>query len=130
MRKTGNYITHRVKPRSQNTTSQFSRNDCNKFRVKSLKAKNYIQKHYVTVQPQKLVIPITTSFEYNIKRHTHYISEQPNKLVVPVPIRLKGTHQVKVDTHSPSHSEVEHKKHPKEAESDLRIANYDQHNQS
>ena len=66
----GNNSTHRVKPKSQNTTSQFSRNDCNKFRVKSLKAKNCIQKHYVTVQPQKLVIPITTSFEYNIKRHT------------------------------------------------------------
>ena len=30
---------HRVKPKSQNMTSQFSRNDCNKFRVKSLKAK-------------------------------------------------------------------------------------------
>ena len=59
-----------LKPKSQNTTSQFSHNNCNKFRIKSLKTKNYIQRHYVTVQPQKLVIPIATSFEYNIKRHT------------------------------------------------------------
>ena len=51
-------------------TSQFSRNDCNKFQVQSLKAKNCIQKHYVTVQPQKLVVPIATGFKYNIKRHT------------------------------------------------------------
>ena len=29
-----------------------------------------------------------------------------------------------------SHSEVEHKKHSKKAESNLKIANYDQHNQS
>ena len=44
------------------------------------------------------------------------------------PIRLKGTHQVKIDTHSPFHSDVEHKKLPKKAESDSRITNYDQHN--
>ena len=29
-----------------------------------------MQKHYITVQPQKLAVPITTSFEYNIKRQT------------------------------------------------------------
>ena len=57
-------------------------------------------------------------------KHTqsYYISEQPSKLVVPVPDKAQGTHQVKVDTHSPSHSKVEHKKHSKKAESDLKIA--------
>ena len=70
MRKMENYSIHRVKPKSQTTTSQFSHNSCNKFRVTSLKAKNCIQKHYITVQPQKLVVPIATSFEYNIKTHT------------------------------------------------------------
>ena len=34
-----------LKPRSQNMTSQISHNGCNKFRVKSLKSQNYIQKH-------------------------------------------------------------------------------------
>ena len=65
-------------------------------------------------------------------KHTqsHYISEQPSKLAVPVPDKAQRTHQVKVDTNSPSHSEVEHKKHFKKAESNLKIANYDQHNQS
>ena len=70
MRKMENYSTHRVKPKSQTMTSQFSRNSCNKLRVTSLKAENCIQKHYITVQPQKLVVPIVTSFEYNIKTHT------------------------------------------------------------
>ena len=53
-------------------------------------------------------------------KHTqsYCISEQPSKLVVPVPDKAPGTHQVKVDTHSPIHDEVEHKKHPKKAESD------------
>ena len=60
-------------------TSQSSHNDCNKFRVKSLKAKSYIQKHYVMVQPQKLVVPIATSFEHNIKRHTFPITFQNNQ---------------------------------------------------
>ena len=60
----------------------------------------------------------------------HYITVQPQKLVLPVPDKAQGTHQVKVNTHSPPHSEVEHKKHSKRAESDLKIANYDQHNQS
>ena len=50
-------------------TNQFSHNSHNKFRVTSLKAKICIQKHYITVQPQKLVVPITTSFEYNIETH-------------------------------------------------------------
>ena len=65
-----NYSTHRVKPKSQTKTSQFSRNNRNKFQVSSIKAKSFIQKHYIMVQPQKLVVPITTSFEYNIKTHT------------------------------------------------------------
>ena len=83
------------------------------------------------VQPQRLVIPIATSFKYNIKdTQSHYISGQLSKLVVPVPDKAQGTHQVKVDTHSLSRSEVEHKKHPKKAESDWKTANYDQHNQS
>ena len=56
--------------------------------------------------------------------------QQPSKLVIPVPDKAQRTHQVKVDTHSPFHSEVKHKKHSKKAESDLKIANYDQHNQS
>ena len=87
----------------QNTTSRVSRNDCNKFRVKSIKSQNYIEKHKIAVRPQKLVVPVPDKVE---------------------------THQVKVDTHSPSDSEVEHSKRPKKAESDLRIANYNQHNQS
>ena len=62
-----NYITHRVKPKSQTMTSQFSCNSCNKFRVTSLKVENGMQKHYIMVQPQKLVVPIATSFECNIK---------------------------------------------------------------
>ena len=81
MRKTGNYSTHRVKPKSQNTTSKISRNNCNKFQVKKPKSQNCTQKHYVTVQPQKLVIPIATSFEYTIKRHTiplHLRNNQAN----------------------------------------------------
>ena len=45
------------------------------------------------------------------------------------PIRFK-THQAKVDTHSSSDSEGEHSKRSKKAESNLRITNYDQHNQS
>ena len=50
MHKTGNYSTHRVQSKSQNTTSQFSRNDYNKFRVKSLKAQKLHTKalHYGT----------------------------------------------------------------------------------
>ena len=84
----------------QNTTSVIRQNDCNKFRVKS---QNYIEKHKIAVQPQNLVIPVPDKVE---------------------------THQVKVDTHSSSDSEVQHSKRPKKAESDPRIANYDQHNQS
>ena len=70
MRKMENYSTHSFKPKSQTMTSQFSRNGCNEFQVTSLKAENCIQKHYITVQPQKLVVPITTSLEYNIKTQT------------------------------------------------------------
>ena len=55
---------------------------------------------------------------------------QPQKLVIPVPDKAQKNYQVKVDTHSPSHSEVEHKKHSKKAESNFKIANYNQHNQS
>ena len=43
-------------------TNQFSRNDCNKFRVKS---QNCTQKHYVTVQLQKLVIPVPDKAQRN-----------------------------------------------------------------
>ena len=126
-----NCSTHRVKPKSQTMTCQFSHNSCNKFRVTSLKAENCIQKNYIMVQPQKLVLPIATSFEYNFKHtQSHYISEQPSKLVLPVPDKAQRTHQVKVNTHLPSHSKVEHKKHSKKAESDLKIANCNQHNQS
>ena len=51
---------------------------------------------------------------------SHYISEQPSKLVITVPDKAQGTHQVKVDTHSPSRSEVEHKNHSKKAESNFK----------
>ena len=39
-------------------TSQVSRNDCNKFWVKSIKSENYMEKHKITVWPQKLVAPV------------------------------------------------------------------------
>ena len=54
-------------------TSQLSHNDCNKFRVKSLKAKNYIQSHYIREQPSKLVIPVSDKTKRNSpskSRHT------------------------------------------------------------
>ena len=54
---------------------------------------------------------------------------QPQKLVVPVSDKVQYTHQAKVDTHSPSDSESEHSKGPRKAESEQKIANYDQHNQ-
>ena len=79
MCKMGNYSTHRVKPRSQNMTSQFSRNDCNKFRVKSLKTKNYIQSHYIPEQPSKLVIPVPDKAKSNSpskSQHTLTIPQQ------------------------------------------------------
>ena len=44
MHKTGKYNTHRVKPIGRITTSQVSRNDHNKFRVKSIKSENYMEK--------------------------------------------------------------------------------------
>ena len=69
-----NYSTHRVKHRSQNTTNQFSRNGCNIFRVKSQKkSQTYIQKHQITVQPQKLVVPVPDKTKRNSpskSRHT------------------------------------------------------------
>ena len=89
---------------NQITTSQVSRNDRNKIRVKNIISKNYMKKHKIMVRPQKLV--------------------------VPVPDKVLETHQIKVYTHSLSDSEIEHSKCPKKAESNLRIANYDQHNQS
>ena len=53
---------------------------------------------------------------------------QPRKLVVPVPDKVQNPIS-KVDTHSSSDSEGEHSKCYKKAESNLRITNYDQHNQ-
>ena len=55
---------------------------------------------------------------------------RPRKLVAPVADKVQYTHKAKVDTHPPSDSESEHSKHYKKAESDPRIANYDQPNQS
>ena len=46
-------------------TRQFSRNDCNKFRVKSLKAKKYIQSHYIPEQPSKLFLPVPNKAKRN-----------------------------------------------------------------
>ena len=54
---------------------------------------------------------------------------QPRKLVAPVSDKVQYTHQAKVDIHSPSNSESEHSKGPRKAESEHKIANYDQHNQ-
>ena len=62
-------------------------------------AKIYIQKHYITAQPAQQVIPIITSFEYNIKNtQLHYILGQPSKPVVPVPDENSPS---KGQTHSP-----------------------------
>ena len=52
------------------------------------------------------------------------------KLVAPVADKVQHTHQVKVDTHSPSNSESEHSKCYKKAKSDPRIAIHDHYNQS
>ena len=79
MRKMGNYNTHRVKLKSQTMTSQFSRNSCNKFRVTSQKAINCIQKHYIMVQPQKLVVPVPDKAQKNSpskSRHTPTIPQR------------------------------------------------------
>ena len=81
MHKMGNYSTHRVKPRSQNTTSQLSHNDCNKFQVKSLKTENYIQSHYTQEQPSKLVIPVPDKAKRNSPSkspHTHHLTAKSN----------------------------------------------------
>ena len=54
-------------------TNQFSRNGCNKFRVKSQKSQTYIQKHQIAVQPQKLVVPVPDKTKRNSpskSRHT------------------------------------------------------------
>ena len=50
--------THRVKPIGQITTSGVSRKGCNKFRIKSQKAKITYQSKTILVQPQKLVVPV------------------------------------------------------------------------
>ena len=100
---TRNYNTHRVKLIGQITTSRVSRKGCNKFRIKSQKAK-------ITYQSKQ--------YWYNHGNQSHRF-----------PIRSSNSSS-KVNTHSPSDSECKHSKSSKKAESDLRIANYDQHNQS
>ena len=73
MHKIGKYNNYRVKALDLSTTSKTNRYGRNKFRVKGQIAKIYIQKHYITVRPAQLVVPIVTSFEYN-KKNTHTIT--------------------------------------------------------
>ena len=104
MHKTRNYNTHRVKPMGQITTSRVSRNGCNKFRVKSQKAKITYKSKTIVVRPWKFIVPVPDKFQKLTKQkstHTHHPIVKANIAY-----------------------------HSKKAERDLRIANYDQYNQS
>ena len=104
MRKIRNYSTQKVKPIGQITTSRTSQKGRNKFRIKSQKTK-------ITYKSKTIMV-------------------RPRKLVAPVPDKVQYTHQAKIDTHQPSDSESEHSKRYRKAESNPKVANYNQHNQS
>ena len=79
MRKARNNNTQRVKPIGRITTSQTSRKGRNKLRIKSQKAKNYIQKQTKMVRPQKLVAPVSDKVQYTYQaksRHTLTIRQR------------------------------------------------------
>ena len=100
-----NYSNHRVKHQDLSMTSKSSHNGYNKFRVKGKITQIYIEKHYSSVRPAKPVVPIATSFEYNIKIHTftlHFRVTQPSSHTSSWP-DIRETHQVKVKhTHRPT----------------------------
>ena len=85
-------------------TSRISRNGCNKFGVKSQKAKITYKSKTIVVRPRKFIVPVPDKVQKLTKQrstHTHRPTEKANIAYCS-----------------------------KKAESDLRIANYNQHNQS
>ena len=65
----------------QITTSRVSRNGCNKFRVKSQKAKITYESKTIAVQPQKLVVPVPDKVQKLTKQkstHTHLPTAKVN----------------------------------------------------
>ena len=65
----------------QITTSRVSQKGCNKFRVKSQKAKITYESKTIVVQPQKLVAPVPDKVQKLTKQkltHTHHPTVKAN----------------------------------------------------
>ena len=70
----------------QITTSRVSWNGCNKFRVKSQKAKITYESKTIVVQPQKLVVPVPDKVQKLTKQkstHTHRPTVKANIASTP-----------------------------------------------